>query len=225
MAHKFKIGDRVETPSSGSGTVVHIREDDFVGVEYDAKTPVGHSCNGHCKFNHGWYYFPKELKPLPVKQELHFVRKGNVVHAILKDGDKTTRTKATCSPEDEFDFVKGVEIASSRLFGKPLCLKEDKKPEPVKIKKYHRYILKPYDDVADHRGISEHTWKGIKWVMVVEEPAPNRSLTIVDNDNVIWYISADSILTPEGVKNKPRMNSVVLSDGLLKSNFKVIFQK
>lgn len=191
MTHKFKIGDRVKT-RYGVGTVVCCRADGMVGVEHDRYDADFHSLEKRCKEGYGYWYYDYHLTLIPMpKQELHFVRDGNVVHAILKIGDTTTRAKATCSPDDEFDFLTGVELAKARVFGYETKIE---KPAPVKVEKYKRYILKPFDEVEDHNGMGKTAWEGIKWVMAVEDPTPSNSLLAVDNKNIDWYIPADAVL-------------------------------
>lgn len=183
MVHNFEIGDRVKT-FDGVGTVVCYTCDDMVGIRNDTCT------NGNVL-----WYFEHQLTLISApKQELHFVRDGNIVHATLKDGDKTTREKAICSPKDEFNFMKGIEIASSRLFGKPLCLKEDEKSESVKVEKYKRYTLKPYDEVTLHHGIDKASWENIKWGMSIEDVDPYGAFHIIDNRNQRWEITVSDVL-------------------------------
>lgn len=51
------------------------------------------------------------------KQEIHITRKGNEVHAILKEnGEVIKHTVANCHPEDKFDFKIGSQLAYDRLF-------------------------------------------------------------------------------------------------------------
>ena len=53
------------------------------------------------------------------KQEIHITRKGQEIHAILKENGKVIkRTVAKCHPEDEFDFKVGSKLAYDRLFEK-----------------------------------------------------------------------------------------------------------
>lgn len=56
-------------------------------------------------------------------EEIHITRKGSEVHGILKkDGKVIRRSVAKCSPEDEFNFHTGAELAFNRLYGKSLHL-------------------------------------------------------------------------------------------------------
>lgn len=54
MEQKFKVGDRVRHGKYGKGSVVHIYDDDLIGVSFDGMT-VGHGCSGHCVDGTGWY--------------------------------------------------------------------------------------------------------------------------------------------------------------------------
>lgn len=64
--------------------------------------------------------FEDLFKPY-INQEIHITRKGNKVHAILKeDGEVIKRSMVKCHPEDEFDFKIGSKLAYDRLFGEEL---------------------------------------------------------------------------------------------------------
>lgn len=50
--------------------------------------------------------------------EIHITTDGVVTHAILKENGKVAkRSKAICSPQDEFNFEYGAKLAFDRLFG------------------------------------------------------------------------------------------------------------
>lgn len=56
-------------------------------------------------------------------QSIHIYHNGKTTTAILKEGKKEIkRAEAKCSPEDEFDFLTGAEIALERLKQKKLKL-------------------------------------------------------------------------------------------------------
>lgn len=64
------------------------------------------------------------------KQELHVTSDGTTTHAVLKEGGKVVkRTKAVCSPDDEYSFEAGARLVVDRIFGK-----EEKKDDPQEPK-------------------------------------------------------------------------------------------
>ena len=51
------------------------------------------------------------------EQSIHITRKGNDIHAILKEnGEVIKRSKAICCKEETFDFEYGSKLAVDRLF-------------------------------------------------------------------------------------------------------------
>lgn len=50
-------------------------------------------------------------------KEIHITEDDNIVHAVMKEGEKVIkRSKAICSKDDEFDFHTGANLAFNRLF-------------------------------------------------------------------------------------------------------------
>lgn len=71
---EFKVGDRVvinrnfeEARKGFAGKIVHIDQDDFYGIEFDAFMD-GHNCDNHARDGFGYYvdvdYFELEEQPL-----------------------------------------------------------------------------------------------------------------------------------------------------------------
>ena len=126
------IGEIVET-DSGTGNCLYLVK--LLG-EHAGK---GHKGKGFSKkkYKTNDYYFISECSVVSdVKtEEIHITRKGSEVHAVLKNGGEVVdRSKAVCSPEDEFDFWKGSSLAYSRLIAHT-CenTKADPEPEYVEI--------------------------------------------------------------------------------------------
>ena len=67
---QFKIGMRVlcegdMTYVEGKkGTVKEIKNDDYIGVEFDESNPMLHNLGGICPMHKGYYVHPNHLKPL-----------------------------------------------------------------------------------------------------------------------------------------------------------------
>lgn len=64
----------------------------------------------------GWTFNNAMLEPV-YNSEIHITTDGKTTHAMLKEnGEVTKRAVAKCSPEDNFDFKTGAELAFNRLF-------------------------------------------------------------------------------------------------------------
>lgn len=126
---KFKIGDRVYV--DGYSTVnsrnkrVHVKG---VGtISGAAFAPIVYSVTMDKPFVDafgdtytGFAAFERELSPLkatnPKDTKLVFYTKDNTVHCKLFSAEGlVSHTQATCSPDDSFDFLTGVQIALQRL--------------------------------------------------------------------------------------------------------------
>lgn len=123
---KFKVGDRVyvdgyTTPNArnkrvhvkGSGTVKAV---DFIYAIVMDKPFVDEFGFTHTVFAAA----ERELSPLkapnPKGTKLVFYTKDNTVHCkLFSVKDLMSHTQATCSPDDTFDFLTGVQIALQRM--------------------------------------------------------------------------------------------------------------
>lgn len=123
---KIKVGGMCKTKSGRKVKVAELNsgcDKKFILVEYlDDMRGHGHNGNGRSKGtytgNNMWYFREKDLTPISGK-EIHITQDGNTVHAVLKDENKIVkRSKAVCSPKDEFDFETGARLAIDRLFEK-----------------------------------------------------------------------------------------------------------
>jgi hypothetical protein len=67
----FKVGDKVKCKPrvfdpmighiSHTGTVVHVKSSETVGVDWGQSLHAGHDCEGHCKSGQGWYFVTTDL--------------------------------------------------------------------------------------------------------------------------------------------------------------------
>lgn len=68
---KLRVGDRVEYTGSGrlfgspsymaTGVVLNCNNDGPIGVRFDEYFSAGHTLNGACSKEHGWWVSPKDL--------------------------------------------------------------------------------------------------------------------------------------------------------------------
>lgn len=133
---KYKVGMVVEFKADGKhgiGEIVKAGEKCLLKLlGKDAGT--GHGGNGYHKGDDDakdyWWVEEKEVLSVVRPEEIHITRKDNEVHAVLKNGGKViARSKAVCSPEDEFDFYTGANLAFSRLTAQT-CEEKKADPEP-----------------------------------------------------------------------------------------------
>lgn len=123
---KFKIGDKVR-----------IREDLVVGRTYGGitnysflsetdenlgvQTIVDITKLGNYRLNKATFIYSEEmLEPVEeeVSEKLVIYRNDNKTIAKYHKGDKTFEAEAKCSPEDEYDFKTGAELAMNRVMDK-----------------------------------------------------------------------------------------------------------
>ena len=123
---KFKVGDKVR-----------IREDLVVGRTYGGitnysflsetdghlgvQTIVNITNSGNYRLNKATFIYSGEMLE-PVKEEvsekLVIYRNGEKTIAKYYKGDETFEAEAKCSPEDEYDFKTGTELAMNRVMDK-----------------------------------------------------------------------------------------------------------
>lgn len=123
---KFKVGDKVR-----------IREDLVVGRTYGgitnysflsekdgnlgAQTITRITNSGNYRLDKATFTYSGEmLEPVEeeVSEKLVIYRNGNKTIAKYYKGDKTFEAEAKCSPEDEYDFKTGAELAMNRVMDK-----------------------------------------------------------------------------------------------------------
>lgn len=146
MERKFEVGDRVSFDwggRKGTGKIVETETgllDCSILVQLEGELRgEGHDGNGHSKRKYAtddYYYFKPISLTLISEESIHITREDNTVHAILKNGKNVAkRSKAVCSPDDEFDFETGAKLAMSRLFeGSKKDLLPYKVGDKVKLK-------------------------------------------------------------------------------------------
>ena len=123
MTNTFKVGTRVyvdgyTTPNGknervhveGSGTVNHVGYGCTVTMDKPFVDEVGRTRS---------YFvaFPHEVRPLKNQDsKLVFYTKNRTVHCKLFSAESlVSHAQATCSPDDTFDFLTGVQIALQRM--------------------------------------------------------------------------------------------------------------
>lgn len=137
---KYKVGTVIEfkgfkgEEKHGIGEIVETDTDLYLVKLLGKNAGKGHKGNGisNKKYKtNDYYFFPEDSVVSDVKtEEIHIARKGNEVHAVLKKGGEVIdRSKAVCSPEDEFDFWKGSSLAYSRLIAHT-CENTKADPQP-----------------------------------------------------------------------------------------------
>lgn len=137
----YKIGTRVVAKKeyegnskiiNKSGQIVTLFANKAI-VEFDENIG-GHAGNGFVcgKPGHCWTIpnSPEYLQPdySQMKEEKILITANcNIVEACLYTDGEVLSASAKCSPEDNFDFIKGAEIATARLF------KKVKEKRPVRV--------------------------------------------------------------------------------------------
>lgn len=123
---KFKVGDKVR-----------IRKDLVVGRTYGGITnysflsetdghlgiqTITHITNsGNCRLNKATFIYSEEmLEPVEeeITEKLVIYRNGSKTIAKYYKDNKTFEAEAKCSPEDEYDFKTGAELAMNRVMDK-----------------------------------------------------------------------------------------------------------
>lgn len=126
---KFKVGDKVRILDGSkiknyAGTWSEVGMRKYVGQtdEINKVYENGYSLKGNC---YTW-----DERGLELDEKIVIERHGNKV--VAKYGSKVG--VARCSPEDEFDFKIGADIAFSRLIGCDYRLADDEfKQEEIKV--------------------------------------------------------------------------------------------
>ena len=116
MANQYKVGDKVLVVNN---TCSHFAE---IG-----EILTLHSCIGEIRGRtawrsneHGGYIVEQDIKPFHNYNKIVITTDGKTTTAKLYENNKVIKTAtANCSPEDEFDFKVGAELAVNRLISKP----------------------------------------------------------------------------------------------------------
>lgn len=120
---KYKIGDKVRVKECLAGInlkgkigkVIAIGRIYDYGIEFDEPIVTGHSCGGRGKCGCCRWGYEIELEPAGGKK-IVITTDGQTTLARLYEDKKIVKTaKAICSPDDEFDFIAGAELAFERL--------------------------------------------------------------------------------------------------------------
>lgn len=120
---RYKVGDRVRITTDKSksirwnkrgkmdkwlGKVMTIRyvDENYYSMEED-----------YNEYSGGWFWYEDMIDGLADERKIVITTDGKNTTAKLYDGKKFIKTAtAKCSPEDEFDFKIGAELAVERLF-------------------------------------------------------------------------------------------------------------
>lgn len=120
----FKVGDRVRCVESFGndkivgklGTIIAkgIASDTW-GVFFD-KYINGHSLDGACEAGYGWWIPAGMLVKNSDKSKIIIMADGYTVTAkLVRDKNRVAVATAKCSPDDDFNFLVGAQIALQRL--------------------------------------------------------------------------------------------------------------
>ena len=117
---KYKVGDKVKLvgyPRSVCDKAKHYGKiATITRVEEYAPYPYIVNIDG---VNLHWCWCDAEFEPVNNYQKIVITTDGKTTLARLYDGKKVIkRAEAKCSPDDEFDFNAGAELAFNRLMGK-----------------------------------------------------------------------------------------------------------
>lgn len=132
MKMKYKAGDKVRVKKNLKGGRLYgglyfgYGMEAFCGKEF-VITRAFSAINIHLDGAFGWSFSEEMLEPV-TNSKIVITTDGKETLARLYDGDKVVKSaKAICSDDDEFDFVKGTEIAFNRLTGKENEIEEEPK--------------------------------------------------------------------------------------------------
>lgn len=142
---KFKIGDRVKVVNTlGHGAKVGMTGEivevngDIYGVRLDEWFGDGHDMYGKCEQGHGQWMTGENLELVCDNHKIVITSDGKTTLARLYEGKKVVKhAQANCSPNDEFNYIRGARIAFERLMeekpeakpkyysGKVVCVESD----------------------------------------------------------------------------------------------------
>lgn len=120
----FKVGDRVRCVESFCnadtvgelGTIVAKgNTPEMKGVAFD-KFIHGHSLDGKCTAGYGWWIPEDMLEKAHNDSKIIIMADGYTVTAkLVCDKTRVAVATAKCSPEDDFNFLVGAQVALQRL--------------------------------------------------------------------------------------------------------------
>lgn len=136
---RYKVGDRVRITTDKSKSYMWNSDmEKWCGKVMTIRTvSVGYYEMEEDYDEHGgggWLWYEDMIDGLVDERKIVITTDGKITKAILYNGKKLEKTvTAKCSPEDEFDFKTGAEIAFNRLFeekengftGEAVCMRED----------------------------------------------------------------------------------------------------
>lgn len=128
----LKVGQRVLCRKD-HGTIIELIGRDKVGIKFDKKRSIYHSCNGRCEFGYGWYANPVDITRIieePSKnetEEYDFVElsketrlrvsqiiNGNVV---VKDSKVYKKVKKEYTEMTVKDIEKKLNVKNLKIVG------------------------------------------------------------------------------------------------------------
>ena len=114
-----------------SGVIIKIFSDKPGALADKAMVEFDEDIKGHDGFSNGakgrCWAIPNSPEYLREEDKIFITANCNIVEACLYADGEILSASAKCSPEDDFDFIKGAEIATARLF------KKAKEKKPIKL--------------------------------------------------------------------------------------------
>ena len=204
---RFKVGDKVRVRKDlkvGNRYYMDDKKED-IGFVFGMKEFLGKivTISGFCcgmydikESNHSW---TDEMFEPVCNNKIVITTDGMETVAKLYDGKKIIKhATAKCSPDDEFNFETGAKIAFERLIEETIAEEKpvEKKPK-LKIEVGKRYMLKPYRDVTDVRGLDGEIWRRdfSQPIKVIRAHDRDEQVFRVEcaNENK-WFVDATSFL-------------------------------
>ena len=193
---KFKVGDRVRVTKEnlthgakvGMTGLIVVKTGKCFGVRFDNAFADGHSLDGRCKNGYGQWMLGEDLELIGDNHKIVITSDGKTTLARLYEGKKVVKSaEAYCSPDDEFNFIRGARIAFERLMEEKPKYREVHRR--AKVGEYVRLVA----EYGDGRGgYSEEAYDrcGIYQVEAVDGLAEIRSkqgtlLCFYDNEYVV----------------------------------------
>jgi len=150
-APKFKVGDMVKIINSGNkemiGKTALIVEAVDMTPGKIASRPYKISIDGKER-----YYTEDHLELVPASQKIIITTDGKTTLARLYEEKKVVKSaESHCSPDDEFDFSVGANLAMERLIGKATAIASAEIPKEITdkleiIKTTGKAFLKALED-------------------------------------------------------------------------------
>ena len=120
----LKVGQRVLCRKE-YGTIIELINSDKVGIKFDKKRSIYHSCNGRCEFGYGWYVNSVDITRIP--EEYDFVElsketrlrvsqiiNGNVV---VKDSKVYKKVKKEYTEMTVKEIEKKLNVKNLKIVG------------------------------------------------------------------------------------------------------------